>query len=201
MSDTQPLQPGVYYHVYNRGNNREDLFPEERNYAYFLRLYSKYVDSVADTYAYCLLKNHFHFLLKIKSGVEQQAFWSSLPGPKPGFAIKNPSQQLSNLFNAYAKAINKATGRTGSLFEHPFHRKPVESQSYLLQVLRYIHHNPMRHGMIADFRLWPYSSYGVILGKESTSLPREVVLGWFRGREGFEEFHRQPDPEGLDLRS
>jgi putative transposase len=79
---------------------------------------------------------------------------------------------------------------TGSLFEYRFHRKPVESQSFLLQLVRYIHHKPMHHGMIADFRLWLYSSYRAILGKESTSLPREEVLYWFRGREGFEEFHR-----------
>jgi len=61
-----PLQPGQYYHLYNRGNNRENIFREERNYTYFLRLYAKHIEPVAETYAYCLLRNHFHVLVKIR---------------------------------------------------------------------------------------------------------------------------------------
>jgi putative transposase len=60
------LQYGVAYHIYNRGNNRENVFVEERNYRHFLQLYAKYIEPVAWTYAYCLLRNHFHFLVKIK---------------------------------------------------------------------------------------------------------------------------------------
>jgi putative transposase len=66
MKPLSPLQPGLYYHVFNRGNNGEDLFREERNYSFFLKLYGKYITPVADTYAYCLLRNHFHVLLRIK---------------------------------------------------------------------------------------------------------------------------------------
>ena len=60
------MTPGQYFHIYNRGNNGEDIFLEARNYAYFLKLYQKYICPIADTYAYCLLKNHFHFLIRIK---------------------------------------------------------------------------------------------------------------------------------------
>ena len=67
---TSPLLPGVYYHIYNRGNNREDLFIEKRNYPYFLSLYAKHIEPVADTFAYCLLRNHFHFSLRIKTEEE-----------------------------------------------------------------------------------------------------------------------------------
>jgi REP element-mobilizing transposase RayT len=62
-----PLKPDTVYHIYNRGNNREDLFKEERNYPYFLDKYFQYVSPLADTYAYCLMKNHFHILLRIKN--------------------------------------------------------------------------------------------------------------------------------------
>ncbi|MBE9507489.1 MAG: hypothetical protein IMY86_05515, partial [Chloroflexi bacterium] len=72
MSKPVPLQYGGYYHIYNRGNNREDIFVEERNYLHFLRLYAKYIGPVADTYAYCLLRNHFHFLVRIKTVGEQE---------------------------------------------------------------------------------------------------------------------------------
>lgn len=60
------LEKGYFYHIYNRGNNKENLFLEEDNYVYFLNLISKYLLPVSDTYSYCLLKNHFHILLKIK---------------------------------------------------------------------------------------------------------------------------------------
>jgi hypothetical protein len=71
VSKPVPLQHGRYYHIYNRGNNRENLFIEERNYHHFLRLYARYVAPVADTYAYCLLRKHFHLLVRVKAATEQ----------------------------------------------------------------------------------------------------------------------------------
>jgi REP element-mobilizing transposase RayT len=61
-----PLQYGLTYHIYNRGNNRENIFIEERNYRCFLQLYLKYIEPIAWTFAYCLLRNHFHLLVRIK---------------------------------------------------------------------------------------------------------------------------------------
>lgn len=66
MSKTQPLIHGQYYHIFNRGNGGEKLFREDRNYPYFLGLCAKYVEPVTETYAYCLMPNHFHFLVRIK---------------------------------------------------------------------------------------------------------------------------------------
>ena len=171
MSKPVSLQLGCYYHIYNRGNNRENLFLEERNYHHFLKLYARYIPSIADTYAYCLLKNHFHALVRIKAAAEQA---------QPGKPL-NPSQQFGHLFNAYSKAINKAYRRTGSLFEHPFERIEVTSEGYLLRLITYIHHNPQRHGLIADFRAWPYSSYHALCSTQPTRLCREEVLAWFGG--------------------
>jgi putative transposase len=147
MTSPPPLKPGVFYHIYNRGTNREDIFVQERNYRYFLQLYAKHIEPVAETYAYCLLKNHFHVLARIKDMEDPTS-----PSRPLG------SIAFSNLFNAYAKAINKACGRTGSLFQHPFGRIPVLTQSYLIQLVRYIHFNPQKHGLVSDFREWPYSS-------------------------------------------
>jgi len=83
---TAPLQPGMYYHIYNRGNNRENLFLEKRNYPYFLTLYAKHIEPIADTCAYCLLRNHFHLSVRIKTEKEfiQSSFPTcSTPTPKP----------------------------------------------------------------------------------------------------------------------
>jgi putative transposase len=62
----EKLESGYYYHIYNQGNNRENIFFKEKNYDYFLHLFKKYIVPITETYAYCLLPNHFHFLLRIK---------------------------------------------------------------------------------------------------------------------------------------
>jgi len=54
MNNQVPLEPSCYYHIYNRGNNRENIFREEKNYSFFLQQYVKYIEQIADTYAYCL---------------------------------------------------------------------------------------------------------------------------------------------------
>jgi REP element-mobilizing transposase RayT len=135
------LQPGCYYHIYNRGNNRENIFFEKENYSYFLWLYFKYIATVAETYVYGLLLNHFHFLVKTKT-VEE---WNSdLKGLKDlsGLRVYDPSRQFSHLFNAYAKAINKRYGRTGSLFQKPFGRVEIKTEGHLIRLVTYIHQNP-----------------------------------------------------------
>ena len=71
MKTMAPLQPGHHYHIYNRGNNREDLFREERNYRNFLQLYVRHVLPIAITFAYCLMRNHFHFLVRIREVLRQ----------------------------------------------------------------------------------------------------------------------------------
>ena len=194
MPSPSPLQSGQYYHIYNRGNNREDLFVEERNYHHFLKLYAEYIQPVADTYAYCLLKNHFHVLVYIKTVEEQEQTFRQtfrVSETLKVFKALSPSQQFSNLFNAYAKAINNAYGRTGSLFQHPFGRIPVTSDAYLVYLIAYIHQNPQKHVFVGDFHDWPYSSYHAFLFQKPTRLKRDEVLDWFQGPEAFQVAHQR----------
>lgn len=190
---TAPLIPGMYYHIYNRGNNHENLFIEKRNYSYFLSLYAKHIEPVADTFAYSLLRNHFHSSVRIKTEEEylQQISLVSATDDVPIMKPKkfNPSQAFSNLFNAYAKTINKAYGRTGSLFEERFGRIPVTNDSYFMNLIFYIHYNPQKHGFVSDFRDWEWSSYHALIGTGETKLKRIEVLNLFDGVKGFEEFH------------
>jgi hypothetical protein len=93
--------------------------------------------------------------------------------------VLKPSQQYSKLFNAYAKAISKAYGRTGSLFQNPFGRKPVDSDAYFVQLVAYIHQNPHRPGIVDDFRNWTYSSCHAHLSTKPTRLKRDDVRAWF----------------------
>jgi putative transposase len=208
---TSPMQCGVFYHVYNRGINSEDLFKESRNYTYFLKLYAKYIPPVAETYAYCLLKNHFHLLIRVRPEEEVIRNTSSVNVGRvsnPSDVDNNPSDvnpvssdvtnsdltkrisnQFSKLFNSYAQAINKAYGRTGGLFEELFRRIPVDDDDYLVQLVYYIHANPQKHGFVADFRDYPHSSYHAHLSKLDTQLRRAELLDWFGDTGNYEKYH------------
>ena len=163
-----------------RGVNKEAIFFEEQNYPFFLDLFRKHIEPVADVFAYCLLKNHFHCLIRIKAEEEILSKQTSAHT-----VDKAPSIGFSNFLNAYAKAINKAYSRTGSLFQHPFHRVEVTGDAQFIAVIRYIHLNPQKHGCISDFRNWPYSSHELIASTKPTWLKRNVVHEWFGGRDGF----------------
>jgi len=198
MTSPEPLRHGEYYHIHNRGNNGENLFFEVRNYRHFLGLYARHIEPVAETFAYCLLRNHFHVLVYVRTEEEQEeCYQSQIPSVAGEFKPRKPSQQFGNLFNAYAKAVNKAYGRTGSLFENPFGRKPVTSDAYFTQLIAYIHHNPQKHGFVDDYRAWEYSSYHSLLSRKPTRLKRDAVLGWFDGIDGFQAMHRQAADEAL----
>jgi len=158
------------------------LFRETRNYLYFLKLYAKYIEPVAETYAYCLLGNHFHLLVRIR-----EIGPVSETGP-----ILNASRQFNNLFIAYAKAFNKAYQRTGGLFESPFKRKRVDNDRYFTALVTYIHRNPQAHGFVDAFQEWPYSSYRAVLSDLPSHIQRDIVLGWFADHHGFEEAHSLP---------
>lgn len=182
MSDPlPPLEPGVFYHIYNRGNGGENIFREARNYNYFLTLHNKHIPRVADTYAYCLLKNHFHLLVRIKPA-------QALDGIKP-------EQKFSNWFNAYAQAYNILYKRHGSLFQRPFRRIPVLTDSYLVTLVHYIHRNPEKHGFVSDFREWEYSSYHLLNSNKPTYLKRQEIIQWFGSPAGFNDFHSQQPNE------
>lgn len=192
--DTDPLEPDTFHHLYNRGINGEVIFKTERNYFYFLEKYGEYIPLIADTYAYCLMGNHFHFLIRTKSesviriGFETTLKYEDIVD-KPIHQVMG--RQFAHLFNSYTQSINKEVGRTGGLFETPFRRKIITSDSYLSQLIYYVHANPKRHGIRKDFRFYPYSSYNSHLSTAPTKLSREEVLKCFGGRKRYQEFHLQ----------
>jgi len=177
MNKPTALQPDTYYHIYQRGNNRQAIFFEAENYRYFLTLYIKYIVPIATTFAYCLLPNHVHFLIKTCDFFEK----SHAYGP--------PSEQFRRLFIAYTKAMNKRYQRTGTLFENRFGRKVVDSDGYFTTLIRYIHHNPQTHGIVSNFKDWPYTSYDAILTEKPSRVARADVLDWFGSKHEFVEAH------------
>ena len=168
------FEAGQYYHIYNRGNNKENIFIEEKNYYFFLEKVKNYILPIADIYAYCLLKNHFHIVLRIKDKVD-------LP-EKLKEKIHLP---FSNFFNAYSKSINKAYNRTGSLFQEHLQRNRIENEKYLKQLIMYVHLNPVKHKFSKDFQSYKHSSYRSYLSDKQSSIDREFILELFNDLENF----------------
>src|SRR3972149_11934641 len=209
-SDIPPLTYGTFFHIYNRGNNGENIFIQERNYAYFMELWWKHISPIAETWAYGLLRNHFHAAVYIKdredltglikkpagqnprSDIKPSS--SDSPEDLPGLKLKEPSQYFSNFFNAYSRGVNIATQRTGALFERPFNRIPVDTESYLMRLIVYIHQNPQKHQFVPDFRDWNYSSYHDLVSNAPTRLQRAKVLQLFGSREDFIRIHQEIQP-------
>jgi putative transposase len=123
---TLPLETGQYYHIFNKGNNKDKLFTNDENYKYFIKLYAKYLSDFVDKFAYCLLPNHFHFLIKIKKikDLQSLAYFVSFNPENRENCHEQINKVISNKFRlffmSYAKAFNKQENRQGSLLKSFF---------------------------------------------------------------------------------
>ena len=195
-----PLEPGLYYHIYNRGNNRENIFIKADNYDHFLKKYTLYMPRVLDTLVYNLLPNHFHLVVRIKTkaeivpapvGVQGVIDFPSLRDLESLAVGDIVSELFRRFFMAYAKGINRQEDRTGSLFQKNFKRRLIQSDGHFTNLIYYVHTNARLHGICSDFREWPYSSYYSILSEGTTKLQRTEVLAWFCSKAAFEQQHQQ----------
>src|SRR6188768_1031722 len=133
------LNPDSIYHIFNHANGDENIFRTDENYQFFLAKFRKYIYPVASIFAYNLLQNHFHWLLRIRSGAElQQAFPKFKALEKPAHQNQFVSKQFSNFFSSYAQAYNKVNNRMGSLFVKNFKRELIESDLQFQNTFLYI---------------------------------------------------------------
>lgn len=181
MSNTESFEYGYVYHIYTHANGKDLIFRENENYKYFLDKLVKYIVPIAGIYAYCLMPNHFHLLVRFKSK-------DQIPNEDEH---KYLMKQFSNLLNGYAKAYNKKYNRKGSLFLDYLKRKRVDDEKYLIKLLHYIHNNPINHGFIEDINEWKYSSYHsyINLTKES-KIERKEMMRYFDTINDFVEYHQ-----------
>ena len=176
------LEKGYYYHIYNRGNNKEKLFLEHADYLHFMELFRKYVYEISNVYCFCLLPNHFHFLLRLR---EKDEIFSYDLRNKPSYQV------LSNFFNAYSKYFNNKYFRSGSLFQERYRRKKVDNEIYLKCLIHYIHTNPVHHELTDDYKLYKYSTYQTLISNKPTLLEREFVIDLFEDIENYIYTHNQ----------
>jgi putative transposase len=146
------------------------------------------------------MPNHFHILVRLKNTDEilrkarivkgfRRMEIRHLMFAKETFASEFVSEMFRRFFMSYSKGINKQEGRKGSLFRKNFKRKLIYDIDYLRQVVYYIHHNPEHHGMTADFRDYPWTSYDRLLLPEISMLKNQEVIKWFDDQNNFINYH------------
>lgn len=197
------FKPDAIYHIYTHANGNESLFRTAENYNYFLQRYGYHIYPIAETYAYCLMPNHIHLMIGIRSKDEVLKYICNKKEPPLAFHefetiggfSKIISRQFSHLFNGYTQAFNKRHGRKGSLFMPNFKRKLVVNDLYFSRLIAYIHNNPVHHGFVRDLFDWPHSSIHAYLHEKSTKLNRKFLEAWFGDKAALLEFHHSLSTE------
>jgi putative transposase len=193
---------GCFYHLYNRGVEKRDIFLDEQDYAIFLHLLKyflspadkeiknplvglynlKYVrprplDNLAgkvELHAFCLMPNHFHLLIKL-------------------LAYSGMTELMQKVLTAYSMYFNKRYKRVGHLFQGRYKAALVDSGEYLTYLTKYIHENPLDLGLSELTRTvlvnYPYSSYAYYLREKHASwLNVDYILGFFSEKQTYQEF-------------
>ena len=170
MRDIQ-FRAGHYYHLYNRGVNRQPIFFEQKNWGYFIKRLRHYcLPDLIEIVAYCLMPNHYHILAYLKDD--------------------NLSKKIMQPFTvSYTKAVNQQQDRVGPVFQGVFKAKLVDKNEYLLHLSRYIHLNPVLAGIANNPANWTFSSYQDYVGLRHGTLSKpDIVLSQLPSRQAYAKF-------------
>ena len=190
-----PLRPvtffkGGYYHIYNRGNAKREIFLGNRDYSRFLKRTVRYSDEHSiSIFCFCLMPNHFHLLLKQTNETSVADF-------------------MQKLLVSYSMYFNRKYDNVGSVFQGRFQAKLIETDAYVMQISRYIHQNPwelvkkiklgdkMTSQLLKDLEEYPWSSYSDYLGsRRHKFLEINEILSYFRKEQphdDYREFVEEP---------
>ena len=182
-----PILGGSYYHLFNRGINKQLLFYHPGNYKYFLKLLDKHLSGYVHFLAYCLLPNHFHLIIKVKDVISFEG--DDIPTTSEEKVGKLVSNQLRSMFISYSMAINLQENRTGNLFDRSFKRLEITKHDYLEYAIFYTHFNPEKHGIVDNYKNYKYSSYKALDGNKKTKMDRKLVYRIFGDKEDFIHYH------------
>lgn len=163
------------YHVYNRGNNKDRIFFNLENYDFFLKKIRQEWLRHCDILAYCLMPNHFHFMIMPN---EEGCKNVNLGGRESH--LQHLSRTIGKTLSSYTRAINKNRGTTGNLFQQKTKSKNItdteidepvyQLNDYLYTCFHYIHNNPVTAGMTIEPGDWPYSSLNEFLFQDENSI-------------------------------
>lgn len=186
-----PLVNGEYYHIFNRGSEKRSIYTQPRDYTRFQKTFHYYQfsgpkpkfsqftksnlfkpllnEKLIEIICYCLMPNHFHFLVRQLKG-------------------KGISVFISQLSNSYTKYFNVKYDRIGPLLQGAFKAVRVETDEQLVHVSRYIHLNPVVSGLVKKPENYKWSSYIEYIQNESSFCSVNEVLGLFKSPEKYQKF-------------
>ena len=180
------FDPSEIYHIYNRGDHRQQLFFSDENYIFFLKKIRNEWLKYGDILAYCLMPNHFHLIM----APNEAACIHITIGDKIS-DIQKLSQAIGKTLSSYTRAINIQNNTTGTLFQKKTKAKALledsqfSARQYLEICFHYIHENPLAAKLVNDLKNWPYSSYSDYFGLRSIAVKAvyrlsKVVLQSYR---------------------
>lgn len=179
----EPFESLYYYHVFNHARGKDNIFEKVSDYNIFLDLAEKYILPITQIYAYCLMPNHFHFLIQIKDISVPKNF-------KKKETNDYVAHQWGNLQNTFTKKMNYRRHSRGGLFCQSINRNLITSEEYLQMGIVYIHNNPVKHGFCSSPEKWKYSSFNSILSDRRAKIERREVLSWFENKINFVDYHK-----------
>ena len=161
---------GAYYHIFNRGNDKRDIFLDNSDFQFYLRrlitCLSKFEFSLI---CYCLMPNHVHLLLQQNSEVPS-------------------SKLMSSLHTSYSMYFNMKYKHIGHVFESRFKQKLIESDEYLIHLSRYIHLNPVEAGLVKKPETYKWSSYNNYLVNEEGLIDNSIIMNFFKDKNDYQKF-------------
>ncbi len=182
--DYKNCSPGEFYHIYNRGNAKNDIFINDEDFKFFLLRLRQNLFPDEDSnnriqhlpkgsfslISYCLMPNHFHFIIKQNSEIPT-------------------SKLILKVCTSYSKYFNKKYERVGHVFQDRFKQVHINDNSYLIWLVAYVHQNPKVTGLIKNLKDYPWSSYRDFLGERGDNLcDKEIILSQFKNIKDFESF-------------
>lgn len=179
------FHPDNIYHIYNQGNNRQTIFLREEDYLIFLRLYRRVMNSSASMIAWCLMPNHFHFMVHTDERCTGKI--------KQGDIFIDPlTNGLRKLLSGYARIFNRQYKRSGSVFRQKTKaislseiKAPAGSldilQGYFRNCFHYIHQNPLVANLVTRLEDWEYSSFRDYAGLRNGNLCQKDLAAKYCG--------------------
>ena len=172
------FETGSYYHIYNRGNRKQQIFLNYKDYERFLDKVLKYKKKFdVNIVAFCLMPNHFHFLIQKLSS-------------------SNVSKFFSDLCNSHSKYFNTKYDTVGSLYQGRFKAKVVDKDEYLIHVSRYIHLNPVElfgpsKNLINNLLAYKWSSLQYFLSSSKNDVvDTKIILDYFSRKNPREDYKK-----------
>ena len=177
--------PTDYYHVMMRGNNKESIFTRTSEKSYFKDLLKEVMEEgLIDIAAYCIMDNHVHIVIKAE--------------------LNNMTKALKKINIKYAMNFNKERNRIGHVFQDRYKSEIVGNDMHLIQVIRYVHNNPVKAKMVKECNDYKWSSFNEYIKENKSRIvskrQKEIILSLNNGIGNFIEFHKiEDDNEYLEI--